>query len=58
MAKYIGIKDNQVKIISDNIFESDDLKIIPLPVELESFSTEDLLLKCVIKNNKIKCLLN
>lgn len=43
MSKFVGIKDSKIQIVSDNEFDSQKLKIVELPKNLEKVSTESLM---------------
>jgi glycosyltransferase involved in cell wall biosynthesis len=50
MPKYIGAKNNNICVVSNNVFSNDELDIIEVPDEL---SYEDLILNYKVKNNKL-----
>jgi glycosyltransferase involved in cell wall biosynthesis len=54
MAKYVGVKNNRIFIVSDKPFINPEMEIIEVPEELINLSTNDLILNCSIKNNQIK----
>lgn len=52
MPKYVGIKNNQVSIVSDKLFNcSNDTAIIELPVDMEKLTVNDLIVNYRLKNN-------
>lgn len=53
MSRFAGIKDGQIKIISNNKFYSDDINIIELDNTLDGVSTQELITKYKFKNGKI-----
>lgn len=55
MARYVGIKQNRICVVSDNLFSNTGLDIIEIPSELSHVSASDLITNCVVKNNNIKC---
>jgi hypothetical protein len=46
--RYMGIKDNKICLISDNLVDIKDLKIIEIPDELNHVSSTDLIHNCRI----------
>jgi glycosyltransferase involved in cell wall biosynthesis len=44
MTRYLGLKNNIIKVISDHPFENNDFDILVLPKEFEKFSRSELLL--------------
>jgi len=54
MAKYLGVKNNRICIVSDNLFTNDELNVIEVPSELLQLSTMEIITDCVIKNGNIK----
>lgn len=54
MAKYLGVKNNRICIVSDNLFTNDELDVIEVPNELLHLSTMEIITDCVIKNGNIK----
>lgn len=55
MARYVGIKQNRICVVSDNLFSNAGLDIIEIPPELSHVSASDLITNCVVKNDQIKC---
>lgn|SRR5574337_1294898 len=55
MARFVGVKQNRICVVSDNIFNNSDLEIIEIPAELSKVSAADLITSCVIRNGKIRC---
>lgn len=53
MTKFVGIKNNNIYVISDTEFTSIELQTIKLPKELENTSFEELVLKYKFKENKL-----
>jgi glycosyltransferase involved in cell wall biosynthesis len=53
MGRFVGIKNNKIVVISDKSFTNKDYLIIPVPKDLESISSESLILNYKIENNKI-----
>lgn len=53
MAKFAGIKNNSIVIVSDFPFQDDELKVMPLPSELESVPSKDLISEYRLKDGKI-----
>lgn len=53
MARFIGISNNRVSIISDNSFVCEGTQVIKVPSELENASNSDLISSKII-NNKIR----
>lgn len=49
--RFAGVKNNQICIISDAFFESDDLEIIQIPDDLSDIDSLDLIPNCRINNN-------
>jgi glycosyltransferase involved in cell wall biosynthesis len=55
MARFIGVKNNRICVVSDNLFNNSGLDVIEIPPELSHVSPADLLTSCVVINGKIKC---
>lgn len=55
MARFIGVKNNRICVVSDNLFNNSGLDVIEIPPELSHVSPADLLTSCVVRNGKIKC---
>lgn len=53
VAKFVGIKDDQISFISDNPITSTDLQVLEVPVNLRHLSPTELITDCVIQNNQI-----
>lgn len=53
MARFVGLKNNRINIVSDYPIISSDYKIIEVPEELSNVSSKDLILNAKIKNDKI-----
>jgi glycosyltransferase involved in cell wall biosynthesis len=52
--RFVGVKDNFVRIVSDKPFESTNLKAIPVPKSLSKISDDDLIIHCQEFNNHLK----
>lgn len=55
MARYVGIKQNRICVVSDNLFSNAGLDVIEIPSELSHVSASDLITNCIVRNNQIKC---
>ncbi len=55
MARFIGVKQNRICVVSDNLFNNSELDVIEIPPELADFSPAELMTTCVVRNGKIKC---
>lgn len=55
MAKFVGVKHNRICVVSDNLFNNDELEILEIPPELSNISPADLITKCIVRDNKIRC---
>jgi glycosyltransferase involved in cell wall biosynthesis len=55
MARYIGVKNNRICVVSDNLFNNRGLDVIEIPPELAHVSSEDLLTNCTVRDGQIKC---
>lgn len=53
--RFVGVKHNRICVVSDNSFINEELTIIEVPQELSHLSATDLITKCVVRDNKIKC---
>lgn len=53
MTRFIGYKNNSIIMVSDKLFHDKDLNILEIPKELESISSQDIILNYKIKNNKL-----
>lgn len=50
--RYASIKDGRIKIISDHAFAHAGTQILPIPIELDDVSNNDLLLDYKVKDGK------
>jgi glycosyltransferase involved in cell wall biosynthesis len=50
MPRFAGVRDNSIRILSDNSFASDDLHIVEIPSELHSIPSEQLVSDFKFKN--------
>lgn len=55
MARFIGVKNNRIYVVSDKSFTNDDLQVLEIPSELSGVSASDLITKCKVKDGVIKC---
>lgn len=55
MARYVGIKQDRIFVISDKPCFGDEFQILEVPAALNHLSNSDLIMKCKISNNEIKC---
>lgn len=55
MARFVGVKNNHICIVSDKSFINDDLQVLELPPELSGVSASDLITNCRVKDSVIKC---
>jgi len=55
MARFVGVKHNRVCVVSDNLFNNDELDIIEVPPELSSVTPSELISNCVVRDGKIRC---
>ena len=55
MARYVGIKQNRICIVSDSPFNNEGLEIVEIPPELADISASDLITNCKVTDGKIKC---
>ena len=53
MTKFIGIKNNNICIVSDTEFNSNNLEIIKLSKEMYNLSFEELVLNYRFKNGQL-----
>ncbi len=55
MARFIGVKNSRIYVVSDKSFTNDDLQVLEIPSELSGVSASDLITKCKVKDGVIKC---
>lgn len=55
MARYVGVKNNRICVVSDNFFDNADLSVIEIPPELSEVSPANLLTSCTVRDGQIKC---
>lgn len=53
MSRFVGIKNNNISIISDKPFNCSGIQMIELPAHLSSVSPNELITNYKLKNNKI-----
>jgi len=53
MARFIGIKNDKIYIISDKVFDNELYKILEVPAELDGVSAPELISNYRIRDNKI-----
>lgn len=51
--RYVGVKNNKICVISDEVIENDQLEVIEVPPELSHIPSIDLVTSCRVKNGKI-----
>jgi glycosyltransferase involved in cell wall biosynthesis len=55
MARFVGVRDNRICVVSDNLFNNSDLEVVEIPPELSNVSAAQLITTCIVKNGRIKC---
>lgn len=55
MARFVGVKNNHICIVSDKPFVNNELQILEVPPELNEISPTELIINCHVVNNKVKC---
>src|SRR5579864_7685851 len=55
MARFVGVKNNRICVVSDNLFDNAGLNVIEIPPELAHVSPANLLTSCTVRDGKIKC---
>lgn len=55
MARFVGVKNNHIYVVSDKSFHHDELLVLEVPIELSGVSAADLIVNCRVKNGIIKC---
>lgn len=55
MARFVGVKDNRIFVVSDKPFDDKQFEIVKVPPELAGVSAADLIVRCRVKNGVIKC---
>ncbi len=55
MARFVGVRQNRICVVSDNLFNNSDLEVVEIPPELSNVSPAQLITTCVVKNGQIKC---
>jgi glycosyltransferase involved in cell wall biosynthesis len=55
MARFVGVKNNRICVVSDKPFQNGDLQMLEVPPELSQINPADLIVNCRVQNNKIKC---
>ncbi len=55
MARFVGVKNSRIYVVSDKSFINDDLQVLEIPSELSGVSASDLITKCKVKDGVIKC---
>ena len=55
MARFVGVKNNHIYVVSDKSFHHDGLQVLEVPEELSGVSAADLIVNCRVKNDIIKC---
>ena len=54
MARFVGVKQHRICVVSDNIFNNDGLEIIEVPPELQHVPPSELITSCTVCNGKLK----
>lgn len=54
MVRYVGTKNGIIRVVSDSIFQNDDLTIVEVPSKLDTISSSDLITDVRIKNGKFR----
>lgn len=55
MARFVGVKNGHICVVSDKSFTNNDLQILEVPLELSGFSPADLIVNCRVQDGVIKC---
>jgi len=55
MTRFVGIKNEQIHLISDTKFQHSEMEVIELPTELNKINSEELIANYIFKN---KCFIN
>jgi len=55
MARFVGVKNNRICIVSDKPFSNDGLQVLEIPPELSDVNAADLIIRCKVKDGIIKC---
>lgn len=55
MVRFVGVKNNHICVVSDKLFDNNDLQVLEVPVELSHVSAAELLTNCRVKDGIIKC---
>jgi glycosyltransferase involved in cell wall biosynthesis len=55
MARFVGVKNNHICIVSDIPFSNEGIELVEVPLELANISPADLITNCQVRNGKIKC---
>src|SRR5574338_137274 len=55
MARFVGVRQNRICVVSDNKFNNSDLEVVEIPPELSNVSAAQLITTCIVKNGQIKC---
>src|SRR5258706_6808923 len=53
MARFVGIKNNKIVLVSDQSFLHDDLSILEIPLALSHIKNADIISSCIIKDGQI-----
>lgn len=55
MARFVGVRQNRICVVSDKLFNNSDLEVVEIPAELSNVSAAQLITTCIVKNGRIKC---
>lgn len=55
MARFVGVKDQHICIVSDKPFVNDAVQILEVPSELSDLSATELIIRCKVKDGVFKC---
>src|ERR1700722_7193009 len=55
MARFVGVKNNHICIVSDKPFSNEDIQLIEVPSELSHITSAELIVNCRVRDGKIKC---
>lgn len=55
MVRFVGVKNNHICVVSDKLFNNNELQVLEVPAELSHVSATELLTNCRVKDGVIKC---
>lgn len=55
MVRFVGVKNDHICVVSNEMFDNTDLRVVEVPPELTHLSPSELITNCYVRDGSIKC---